>query len=478
MPYKHLEAVIFDLDGVITKTALVHSAAWKQMFDSYLKERQGKNGGNFMEFSHEHDYLKYVDGKPRYEGVKSFLESRNISLPYGDPSDPPEKETICGIGNRKNIAFNEVLKKEGVEVYDSTVFLIRQLKEEGIHVGVASSSKNCRVVLEAAGLLDLFETRIDGEVSAELGLKGKPEPDIFTTAADRLGVTYDKAVVVEDAVSGVQAGKKGNFGLVLGIAREGNEKELLKNGADLVVNDIGEIGLFDLKEWFRQSLDKDNWRLIYHDYEPGKEKSRESLMAVGNGYFVTRGAMEESEAGTYNYPGTYMAGVYNRLISEVGGRKVENEDLVNLINWLPVSFRIGDDDWLDINNVEIVDIRRTLNLNNGVLCRNLVIKDARGRITRIDTKRLASMDDPHLAAIEYSLKAVNYSDRISIRSGLHGDHINDGVERYRDLNQHHIEPLSQGTSGNLQYLEVKTTEIGNKDCGGGIALFAGQRNPA
>ena len=210
------DAVIFDLDGVITKTALVHSRAWKKMFGDYLIERAEKLGEKFKEFTHTSDYLIYVDGKPRYKGVESFLLSRGIKLPFGDPSDDFETETICGIGNRKNFAFNEILKTEGVEGYDSTVSLIKKLKAEKIKVGVASSSKNCGSVLKAAGLLELMETRVDGVVSAEIGLQGKPEPDIFTTACDNLGVDYDRAVVVEDAVSGVQAGEKGEFWIDFG----------------------------------------------------------------------------------------------------------------------------------------------------------------------------------------------------------------------------------------------------------------------
>ena len=233
---KHrFSAVIFDLDGVITQTALVHSTAWKEMFDTYLKYREEKYGEPFKEFSHTDDYLPYVDGKPRYKGVASFLESRGIDIPFGDPSDLPEAETACGLGNRKNLTFNEILDRDGVKLYDSTVELIHDLKKAGIRIGVASSSKNCKPVLETAGLLEMFETRVDGVVSAELGLQGKPEPDIFTTACDNLGVEYAESVVVEDAVSGVQAGRKGNFGLVLGVAREENSHELLINGADIAV---------------------------------------------------------------------------------------------------------------------------------------------------------------------------------------------------------------------------------------------------
>jgi beta-phosphoglucomutase family hydrolase len=451
------DAVIFDLDGVITKTALVHSAAWKKMFDGYLREREAKHGEPFREFSVKDDYLPYVDGKPRYKGVESFLASRGIDIPFGDPSDAPETETICGIGNRKNIAFNEALKSDGVRVYESTVALIHRLKEEGIRIGVASSSKNCRQVLEAAGLLDLFETRVDGEVSAELGLKGKPEPDIFTVAADNLNVSYDRAVVVEDAVSGVEAGRKGNFGLVLGIAREENEKELLSHGADIVVKDITDIGFDGIVQWFKQGLSSDNWSISYSDYIPEKEKTRETLLAVGNGYFGTRGVMPEAEAGMYNYPGTYMAGVYNSPISKVGDRDTENEDFVNVVNWLPVSFRINDDGWFDVNKAEIIEIRRILRFSNGVLFRRLVVRDDKGRETLIGTRRMASMDHASLAAQEYTITPLNYSGKITVRSGLHGDHINAGVERYSQLNQKHIEPVLLGSEENIQFIVVKTT---------------------
>ena len=455
------DAVIFDLDGVITQTALVHSAAWKKMFDDYLKEREEKYGEPFIEFSHENDYLPFVDGKPRYKGVLSFLESRNINIPEGDPSDGSEMETICGIGNRKNIAFNAILEKDGVKVFDSTVELIHKLLQEGIHVGVASSSKNCKPVLEATGLIDLIETRVDGVVSAELGLKGKPEADIFTTASDNVGVSYDRAVVVEDAVSGVQAGKKGNFGLVLGIAREGNEKDLKINGADIVVNDIDEIGFEGIVNWFRDGLKKDAWKISYFDYVPDKEKSRETLLTIGNGYFGTRGAMEESDAGDCNYPGTYMAGVYNRLISKVADRDVENEDFVNVINWLPIKFKI-DDQWLDANSCEIIDIQRTLHLNSGILFKKMILRDDRQRETLVVSERLASMDDPHMAAIRYAIKPLNYSERITVKTSLSGDHINAGVDRYKQLNQRHLMPLYEGGSLDRQMVEVITTRSGIK----------------
>ena len=247
------DAVIFDMDGVITKTALTHAAAWKKMFDEYLLKREAEHGEQFVEFTHAGDYLPYVDGKPRYKGVASFLESRGIDIPFGDPSDAPDAETCCGLGNRKNDAFNEVLEKEGVQVYPSTVSLIDSLKKAGIKLGVASSSKNCKPVLERVDLLGVFEARVDGVVSAELDLSGKPEPDIFTTACDIVKADYSRSIVVEDAVSGVQAGAKGNFGLTIGIARENNRKELEEGGADIVVEDLEEInGLEGLNEIFKK----------------------------------------------------------------------------------------------------------------------------------------------------------------------------------------------------------------------------------
>ncbi|MCA9407795.1 MAG: beta-phosphoglucomutase family hydrolase [Candidatus Omnitrophica bacterium] len=246
------EAVIFDLDGVITKTAKVHAAAWKAMFDEYLQERAKQGKEAFREFSYEQDYLTYVDGKPRYKGVESFLKSRNISIPFGNPTDLSKKETICGLGNRKNEKFVETIEKEGVDIYIPMVKLIKELKEKGIHIGVASSSKNCELVLQTTELDQFFETRVDGIVSAKLGLKGKPEGDIFVKAAENMGVSPDKAIVIEDAVSGVQAGKNGGFGLVIGMARENNEEDLLRNGADIVKKNFEGITIETLEQWFKK----------------------------------------------------------------------------------------------------------------------------------------------------------------------------------------------------------------------------------
>ncbi len=452
------EAVIFDLDGVITRTALVHSHAWKKMFDDYLRQREKEHGEPFKEFTQKDDYLPYVDGKPRYEGVKSFLQSRGINIPFGDPTDSVEMETVCGLGNRKNITFNEVLSRDGVSVYESTVQMIHDLKKAGIKVGVASSSKNCEAVLSAAGLLPLIETRVDGVVSVELGLKGKPEPDIFTTAAANLGVKPHMAVVVEDAVSGVAAGRAGNFGLVLGIAREENNHELLVNGADIVVDDISETSLEAINNWFKHGIEEEGWNICYHTYEPEKERTREALLTVGNGYSGTRGAMPEMDSNKTNNPGTYIAGLYNRLSTAVAGRDIWNEDFVNTPNWLPVTFRINDGNWLDINHVEILMIERSLNLRTGLYSRLLKVRDKEGNETLIESARFSSMAEPHLSALKYSIKPLNYSGNISIKTGINGAIINDGVERYKSLSQQHLKPVAQRASANRQHVVVSTTQ--------------------
>ena len=234
------DGVIFDLDGVITSTAAVHFAAWKAMFDDFLASAPGRDGQPFQPFV-EDDYLRYVDGKPRYEGVKSFLGSRGIEMRDGMPDDPPGTNTVCALGNRKNEMFAENLQRGGADVFESSVRLVRALKSLDVPVAVVSSSKNCAAVLRCAGLSDLFDTSVDGVEAARLGLSGKPDPDTFLEAARRLSLAPPRTVVVEDAIVGVQAGRSGGFGLVIGVDRTGNPQALLKNGANVIVEDLAEI---------------------------------------------------------------------------------------------------------------------------------------------------------------------------------------------------------------------------------------------
>ncbi|MFQ5972283.1 MAG: beta-phosphoglucomutase family hydrolase [Alphaproteobacteria bacterium] len=238
-----LEGVLVDLDGVVTRTARVHGEAWRQLFDAYLQERATREGDAFEPFDLSGDYIAYVDGRERFDGVRAFLESRGIHLPYGEPSDPPDLETVCGLGNRKNELFNTVLREQGVEVFDTTVTLLHALRAAGLRTGCVSSSRNCKPVLEAAGLLDLFEAVVDGVYAAEHDIPGKPSPEPFLRCAALLGVTPDKTVVVEDAVSGVQSARAGDFKLVIGVDRGAGREALLAGGAHVVVGDLGEFAI-------------------------------------------------------------------------------------------------------------------------------------------------------------------------------------------------------------------------------------------
>ena len=235
------DAVLFDLDGVLTATAKVHAAAWKKIFDEYLRKRATENNQPFQPFDIQSDYKLYVDGKSRYDGARDFLESRGIHLPEGTPDSPPEDETVCGLGNRKDKIIQRVIESDGVEAYEGSVALVRHLRSQGIKTAVVTSSHHGGPVVEAAGIADLFDLRVDGNVIDHLKLAGKPAPDAYLKAAEDLGVEPKRAVVVEDALSGVQAGRAGRFGLVIGVARHDNADELKANGADMVVTDLGEM---------------------------------------------------------------------------------------------------------------------------------------------------------------------------------------------------------------------------------------------
>jgi beta-phosphoglucomutase family hydrolase len=235
------DAVLFDLDGVITDTANLHAACWKQMFDEYLQKRATQKGEAFRPFDIAMDYRLYVDGKPRFDGVRSFLLSRGIELPEGGPDDPPQAETVGGLGNHKDDLVNKIIEDVGVKPYEGSVKLIHQLRHRGFKIAVVTSSQNCVAVLRAAKLDAFFDLRVDGNMILAEQLAGKPAPDTFLIAAKRLGVEPSRGVVIEDALSGVEAGCNGKFGLVIGVARKGNADELRRHGAHLVVNDLGEL---------------------------------------------------------------------------------------------------------------------------------------------------------------------------------------------------------------------------------------------
>lgn len=724
---KEIDAVVFDMDGVIIDTATIHAAVWKQMFDEYLRKRAERLGEQFQPFDADLDYRRHVDGKPRYDGVKGFLESRGISLPYGSPEDRPDKETICGLGNRKNRYFLQRLKKQGVKLYESSITFIKRLRSSGICTALISASRNAEAVLEAAGIQDLFSVKVDGVDSVKLKLKGKPDPAIFLEAAKRLKVKPEKTAIVEDSLAGVEAGRLGKFKLVIGLDQANQGKDLKKRGADIVVQDLSQIEIlqarpprpvrrgqtvdslpsalekkeeifkqlhertpaifldydgtltpivedpkdatlpdkakqvierlsqyysvaiisgrdlgdvqdmvgiddiayagshgFDiigpsgkyrnqemgkrflpvlkraegelckavreipgakiehkrftiavhyrqveganiniLKQRFddisshypelrktagkkvielRPNIDWDKgkallylletlytdsrrilplyigdditdedafraigeqgiaiavngekhqtaahymlrapeevvkflqelaecaerkvsesiWMVAYEDFNPKQEGLREALCTLGNGYFATRGAAPESTADGVHYPGTYVTGCYNRLKSKIDGQTIENESLVNLPNWLPVKFRFQDGDWFDVEKVNILEYRQELNMRQGVLSRLVRFTDEKGHQTRIFQRRFVSMANSHLAGLETTIVAENWSGPIRIHSALDGRVTNSGVERYQQLNNQHLTPVeTQSIDNETIHLQVKTNQ--------------------
>ncbi|MFD0688541.1 beta-phosphoglucomutase family hydrolase [Actinomadura fibrosa] len=237
------QACLFDLDGVLTRTAAVHAAAWKEMFDGFLRERAERTGEEFVPFDPVKDYGTYVDGKKREDGTRSFLESRGVHLPEGSPDDPPEKETIRGLGNRKNALVLKLIEEKGVEVFEGSIDYVREVRKAGLKTAVVSSSANTVQVLETVGITDLFDARVDGVVAAERNLPGKPAPDMFLAGAEAVGVPAPRAVVFEDALAGVEAGRAGGFGFVVGVNRVDAEHAaaLADHGATVVVGDLSEL---------------------------------------------------------------------------------------------------------------------------------------------------------------------------------------------------------------------------------------------
>ncbi|MEQ8547584.1 MAG: beta-phosphoglucomutase family hydrolase [Cyclobacteriaceae bacterium] len=234
----NIQLVIFDMDGVLTQTARLHAQAWKKMFDEYLQKREGDN---FKPLKIETDYKEYIDGIPRFEGVRAFLNSRDIALPEGSPQDYPDQKTIYGLGMRKNALFLDLLEKEGIHVYEDTLEIIKDLKKDKIKMAAISSSKNCQAIIEKAGLSHYFDAIVGGITSEKEDIKGKPAPDIFLYASKQIDIAPDKAMVIEDAISGVKAGKDGKFALVVGVARNNDKDNLREAGADIVVQKLTEL---------------------------------------------------------------------------------------------------------------------------------------------------------------------------------------------------------------------------------------------
>jgi beta-phosphoglucomutase family hydrolase len=445
------DAVLFDLDGVLTKTARVHAAAWKKLFDSFLERRAVRTGKPFVPFVLATDYPRYVDGKPRNDGVVDFLASRGIELPLGAPDDGPDVESVCGLGNLKQGYFLQHLEQFGVESYEESISLVRKLRTAEIRTAVVSASSNCTAVLEAAGIVQLFDAQVDGTDVSRLELKGKPSPDSYLEAARRLRVDPSRAVVVEDALAGVEAGHNGRFGCVIGVDRSGHAAALRKAGADAVVTDLSQLQIAEEPP--------STWSIVFDGFDPLQEGVREALCTLGNGYFATRGAVAGVAADDIHYPGTYLAGGYNRLNTDIAGRVIENEDLVNFPNWLTLEFRIDGEEWFDVRSVKLLSYRQELDLRRGLLLRSISFEHGQGRHSTLTERRLVSMADMHMGALELSLTADNWSAGVTVRSAIDGRIVNAGAKLYRRFNNVHLEPLAGAVAGeDGMYLQMRTSQ--------------------
>lgn len=445
------DAVIFDMDGVVTDTASLHAAAWKELFDEVLARRSDVDGAVAAPFDADDDYRRYVDGRTREDGVATFLASRGVHLPVGGPDDPPGSETIWVLATRKNERFRRLVAERGVRAFPSTVALLERLRAGGVRTALVSASRNAPELLAAAGVDSLFNSVVDGTEVDRLALAGKPDPAMFVEAARRLGVSPARAAVVEDSAAGVTAGRAGGFGLVVGIDRGGHRADLEAAGADIVVGDVGELDLGVRRV--------DPWRLVFDGFDPAHERHREALTVLGNGYLATRGAAPERHDDGVHYPGTYLAGVYNRLATSLEGRVVEDEHMVNAPNWLCLDLRVEDGDWWSADGLEPRDERRELDLRAGILTRHVLLVDAAGRHLTVTQRRLVSMARAHVGALETTVTAKGWNGRVQVRSGVDTRIVNANVADDAALANRHLVPLAaEGVDDDTVVVEVETSQ--------------------
>jgi alpha,alpha-trehalose phosphorylase len=454
------DAVLFDLDGVVTRTARLHAAAWKALFDDFLRRRAADRAESFVAFDAGADYLAYVDGRPRQEGVRSFLASRGIAVPEGQPAEGQDADTLHGLGSRKDALFMERLRQDGVEVFAPAVALIRRLREQAVKTAVVTSSRNGREVLRAADLELLFDVRLDGMDAEAFGLRGKPHPDPFLKAAELLDVVPGRAVVIEDATAGVEAARAGAFGLVVGVDRGGNRDALAARGADVVVDDLRELGPVQLDAWLRDKRARlVAWRIEQEGFDASREHAVESIFTVGNGYLGVRGTLDQPLPGS---PGDlFIAGVYDRKhpdrpYSELeflgGGRgDYPYSELVSA----PFPFRLHlkvDGRSLDVAGPHCRVHRRALDLRLGILHAHDVFEIGDDREVVVATRRCASMADLHLLLQEVTVRLDNHSGTVELDASL--------IDPDRAANHPHLTPLeAAGDDDGAVEVQSFTTQV-------------------
>ena len=473
------QGAIFDVDGVLVDSP--HELAWREVFRS-LMEGDWRDVRDQTRWTPEAFtpavYQQLVAGVPRMAGARAAMEHfgvPDIEARIGQYAADKQAHVITLIEEGRFMAFPDALR------------FILAVKDMGIRVAAASSSKNAKRLLERIRL-DTFAAEqklgydfirpgmtlqelFDADISGRDFPHGKPDPTIFLTAAEELGVPPSRCFVVEDSSSGISAARAAGMAS-LGIARLHDELLLVESRADLVVTTLDNVSLRALAEGVLEEeqaatelsprLEKrppGDWSLVHESFDAGRQGPREALSALGNGYFVTRGALPEARADGVNYPGTYVAGLYNRANTQLAGRAVVNEDLVNVPNWLPLEFRIAGGEWFDIQRAEVLDHRVELDMRRGTLTRHLEWQEPDGRRTSVAQRRFVSMHDEHLAGLETTFTAENWSGRLEVRSRIDGRVVNSGVRRYRDLNPQHLDLLGAAeVDSETVDLQVETTQ--------------------
>jgi trehalose/maltose hydrolase-like predicted phosphorylase/beta-phosphoglucomutase-like phosphatase (HAD superfamily) len=470
---------IFDVDGVLVDSP--HQLAWRDALRE-LMEGEWRDIRDQTSWAAERftpaTYQQFIAGKPRMAGARAALEY------FGVPDVDARVERYAAL-KQENVV--KLIQEGRFKAFPDALRFILAVKGMGIRVAAASSSRNAKLLLERIRL-DTFtaEQRLDydfvkpgmtlielfdADISGRDFPRGKPDPTIFLTAADELGLLPSDCFVIEDASSGILAARAGGMA-ALGVARLDDRDLLSEAGADLVVTTLDHVSLRALAEGRLQERraagelrrryterPPSPWTLVYDGFHPARQGLREALCALGNGYVVTRGALPEAEADGVNYPGTYVAGLYNRLVTEIAGHEVVNEDLVNAPNWLPLQFRIAGGAWFDVRQADVLAHDFELDLRHGTLLRQLRWQDVEGRRTSVVQRRFVSMKDVHLAGLETTFTAENWSGVLEVRSGLDGRVINAGVKRYRDLNGRHLAVLDQAeVDKETVDLQVETTQ--------------------
>lgn len=456
-----VDAVIFDLDGVVTDTAELRAAAWKQLFDAVLQDPRLPAGTRRDPFSTD-EYLDLVAGRTWEDAVTTFLAARGGTVPEGSPSDASGEWTAFGLAARQNELFDKLLSDNPVRAFPGTADLLGRLKAGRIPVVLATSARNAGPLLTAAGLGDVFDHIVDGQTALDRDVAGKPAPALPLEAVRRLKIPPARAMVIEDSVAGVEAGRRGGFGLVVGIDRSGRRDPLEAAGADVVVEDVSQldIGLVITHPWL----------LVYEGFDPAHEGHREALTTLGNGYLATRGAAPEHRAGAVHYPGSYLAGVYNTLRSVVTDQESIDEHMVNIPDWLPLDLRVGDGAWWSEGGLSLRSERRTLDLKRAVLTREALLEDDAGRQLRLLQRRLVSMATPHLAALETVITAVGWDGGVSVRSGCDTGVTNSNVPEDAALSNRHLGSVQAGSSTDGPGVAGLTVEVRTVTSGIGIAL--------